>query len=117
MRLEQPVRPVRTIVLEHATHVLTVSDQIEGAGAHRIRVPLHLAAGVDAEMVGGNQVRLIASSKTFLLDWSSQEDWDVAIEPARVSPSYGVMVPTVRLVWSRSGQCPATLTMRIAPQE
>jgi uncharacterized heparinase superfamily protein len=117
MRFEQPVRPVRTIVLEHATHVLTVSDQIEGAGAHRISVPLHLAAGVEAEMVGGNQVRLIASSKTFLLDWSSTEDWDVAIEPARVSPSYGVMVPTVRLVWSRSGQCPATLTMRIAPQE
>jgi uncharacterized heparinase superfamily protein len=117
MRLEHPVRPVRTIVLDHHTHVLTVSDQIEGAGAHRISVPLHLAAGVEAEMVGGSQVKLIASSKTFLLDWSSPEDWDVAIEPARVSPSYGVMVPTVRLVWSRSGQCPATLTMRIAPQE
>jgi len=46
-----------------------------------------------------------------------QEYWGVVMEPAGVSPGYGVVVPTVLLVWSRSGQCPATLTMRIAPQE
>ena len=42
-RLPAPVTPVRTIVLDHRTHALTITDAFEGTGLHRIEIPLHLA--------------------------------------------------------------------------
>ena len=97
-RLDHPINPVRTIVLDHHAHAVTVTDEIRGEGEHRISIPLHLAAGVDAKRVGTTQIVLTSGTSAFLLEWSSREEWDAAIEPARVSPSYGVTVPALRIV-------------------
>ena len=51
-RLPAPVTPVRTIVLDHRSHALTITDAFEGAGRHRIEIPLHLAPGVTASEEG-----------------------------------------------------------------
>jgi len=34
----------------------------------------------------------------------------------RISPSYGVVVPAIKLLWRRSGPTPATLTMSVSPR-
>jgi uncharacterized heparinase superfamily protein len=113
-RLPSAVRPVRTITLDHARHVLTSHDTIEGAGEHLVAIPLHLAPGVTPRIGAAGRVLLEADGRAFEIAWAGPDGWSVAIEPARVSPSYGVVVPAARLVWSRRGALPATLTLTLS---
>jgi hypothetical protein len=113
-RLDQPVRPVRTITLAHARHSLTVVDTFEGAGRHRVEVPLHLAIGVEATSPEAGRVELRKGGRCFLLEWGPVEAWTLELGSGRVSPSYGVAIPAVRLLWRREGDL-AELNVRIAP--
>lgn len=113
-RLPGEVLPVRNIQLDHASHTLRIRDSFAGSGSHSVEIPLHLDPGVDAELTATNRIRLHAGGKRFELCWEEASAWDLAIEPARISPSYGVAVPSSRLVWRRAGPlCP--LTIAIAP--
>jgi uncharacterized heparinase superfamily protein len=113
-RLTPPATPVRKIVLDHARHVLTISDLIVGSGTHAVSIPLHLAPGVDVERLSARSLLLKAAGKRFLLEWSSDASWDVEIGRGRVSRSYGVVAPAVRLVWKCSAAA-ASLSMSVAP--
>ena len=113
-RLKNPVRPVRTIVLEHATHSLRIEDVLEGAGDHLVTIPLHLSPGVEAVSDGAGRVVLRAGDRVFELLWSSPDEWSLEIGCGRVSPRYGVARSCVRLLWLRSGPVPATLSVRIS---
>ena len=113
-KLASPVTTVREIVLEHASHALTVRDTFEGAGRHRVEVPLHLAPGVGASLLEPGRLELRAGARVFRLEWEASEDWALEIGRGRVSPSYGVAVDSVRLVFEREGEL-LPLTVRIAP--
>ena len=115
-RLAEPVTPVRTIVLDHRRHSLMVSDAFEGSGHHRIEVPLHLAPGVEVAERAAGVVVLRAGARRFTLEWSPTEAWSLDVGPGRVSPSYGVAVPIVRLAWTREGLLEPALTVCIAPE-
>jgi len=114
-RLLPPVTPVRSIELDHARHALLVRDCFEGSGRHRFEVPLHLAHGVEAGVLGPGLVELRAGGRRFELTWEPAEAWPLEIGAGRVSPSYGVALPVVRLVWTREGPAEPPLTVRIAP--
>jgi uncharacterized heparinase superfamily protein len=114
-RLTAPVTPVRTIVLDHRTHALTISDTFEGAGRHRIEIPLHLAPGVTVSETGASRLVLRAGSRAFWLEWEPAGSWSLTVGEGRVSPSYGVAVATVRLAFAREGGLVPGLTLRIAP--
>jgi len=60
-------------------------------------------------------VLLTAGTRQFRVTWSSSAEWQVAIESARISPSYGVAMPSSRLVWRRTGPLPVTLIVDIEP--
>jgi hypothetical protein len=115
--LDQPVRPIRTLTLEHDRHALTIEDVIEGQGTHTVTIPLHLAPGVEARVEVPGEVVLSAAGKEFTLSWSSPGTWAFEIGEGRISPSYGVVEPAVRLVWHASVALPASLTMQLAPRE
>jgi hypothetical protein len=115
LRLVPPVKPVRSIELEHERHVLHVHDSFEGAGRHRFEVPLHLAPGVEALPSAPGRVELRSAGRRFTLTWGPAEAWPLQIGAGRVSPSYGVAMPTVRLLWSREGLAQPSLSVRIAP--
>jgi uncharacterized heparinase superfamily protein len=115
-RLGDQICPVRTIVLDHHRHALSVIDECEGRGTHAVSIPLHLASGVTARLKGPEEIVLTAGAREFLIEWSSASEWKIEIGRGRVSHSYGVVVPTVRLVWHHSGPLPVTLTMRIMPR-
>jgi uncharacterized heparinase superfamily protein len=114
-RIEHDLRPIRSIVLDHARHRLTITDDIEGDQSHPVTIPFHLAVGVEASSDGEAAMRLTAGARQFRLTWSSSAEWQVAIEPARISPSYGVAVPSTRLVWRVTGPLPVTLIVEIEP--
>jgi uncharacterized heparinase superfamily protein len=115
-RLAEPVAPVRTIELDHRTHGLRVEDTFEGRGRHRIEVPLHLAPGVSAEVVAPGVVALAAGDRCFRLEWSPADGWELERGKGRISPSYGVALPCVRLSWRREGELDVSLSVRIAPE-
>ena len=115
-RLDTPVRPIRRLMLRHHEHALTIEDVIEGTGSHTVTIPLHLAPGVEARSVTPGVVVLAAAGKEFALHWSSASAWTLEIVAARVSPSYGVVVPATRLLWRYAGALPVSLTMSLAPR-
>jgi len=112
-RLAQPVTPVRTLTLWHAEHRLTIEDEFEGSGAHRVEIPLHLATGVSVERTSTGLI-LKRSSKSFLVSWDPSFSWTLSIEPGRISPSYGIWKPSKVLRWRREGKL-TPLRVELAP--
>jgi uncharacterized heparinase superfamily protein len=103
LRLPNPVSLQRTVVLDHRAHKLTIKDDFFCTGAHHYQIPLHLAIGVRPELTPQRDVILYAGGERFLLTWQEKAQWQLSIIPARVSPSYGVAIPTHKLLWTRQG--------------
>jgi hypothetical protein len=107
LRLPDPVRPVRTIELQPERHVLVVRDDLEAAGDHEIEIPYHVAPGLSVEQNGDS-----FAVGRFTLHWEGP--YECAVEDAWVSPSYGVKLPTRKIVFRRSGAV-AALSVTIGP--
>ena len=116
-RLSSPVVPRRTILLDPVGHALYINDNLIGEGTHDIRIPLHLSPNVDATRVGSDEILLEAGKRKFMLWWSTDSGYDIEIESARVSPSYGVVLPTKRIIWSRCAARLQSLSVFIAPED
>ena len=114
-RLPAPVTPVRTMVLDHRKHALTITDAFEGSGRHRIEIPLHLAPGVGTGERSAGRVVLEARGRRFFLEWGPIDFWALEIGEGRVSPSYGVAVPVVRLLFAREGTLDPPLRVCLTP--
>jgi uncharacterized heparinase superfamily protein len=113
-RLSPPARPVRTVSLDHLTHMLTIDDMIE-AGSHAVTIPLHLAPEVLVERAADGSVSLRAGGETFSVAWSG-EGWRLDVQPARIAPSYGRVIESHKLVWSHDGGATnVALTVTVAP--
>lgn len=106
------VVPVRNIQLDHVAHAMRIRDSFEGIGDHRIQIPLHLDPGVTPELSSPGRVQLYSGDKQFDLEWGALSDWQLSIEPTRVSPSYGISVRSSKLIWRREGPlCPLNITI------
>ena len=103
----------RQIRLEKESSVLEVVDAINGQGHHEVMLPFYLAPDVSVEQ-RGTEVRLHSAGRTFCVI-AQGDDWTLVVEPCTISPSYGVVQPSHRLVWKRSGFLPARLRVTIEP--
>ena len=113
-RLRQSVTPERTISYKPADHVLSINDQLLGSGQHTVTIPLHLAVGVSIRQ-NGQSYFLHKGEDTFLLTWHSKHAWQVVVEPTTISPSYGVLIETCKLVWQIDAELPLDLEIQIMP--
>lgn len=113
-RLPSPVTPVRSFELDHARHRLTIRDEFVGAGKHRLEIPLHLAPGVEVDEQEPGCLILWAGQRPFALTWETASEWELCIEPGRISPAYGLLRPSKTLLWQRHGPL-ASLTITIEP--
>lgn len=117
-RLVEPVWPVRTIVLDRIRHALWLRDEFE-TGARRVDIctPLHLALGVTVEETTGSSVVLRSADEasTMELHWAA-EGWQLEVGAGRISPSYGVAQPCVRLIWTNQGGAATPFTLGLIPQ-
>jgi hypothetical protein len=93
-----------------------VVDRVRGPGTHEISIPLHFSPGIRIQAYGEREFLLRAVGREFWLRWEG-EGWCCQMEPARVSPSYGVALETARLRWRREGPLPAELGVVIASTE
>jgi uncharacterized heparinase superfamily protein len=116
LRLESSVTPVRTIEVDKRTHTLTVTDTFEGNDTSNIEIPLHLVPGVEILAVAPKgRVTLRAQQREFELLWEPSKGWEVSVEDAVVSPSYGVAVRSKRLVWRSVGSDGRGLRVTLKP--
>src|SRR5581483_4901747 len=74
-KLRESVTPVRNIVLEHATHALTIVDSFEGTGEHAVEIPLHLAPEVAVDSRDDGAALLSAGGKRFRITWNPAALW------------------------------------------
>ena len=111
-RLQQPVTPVRTFVLDHQDHWLEIHDRFEGEGIHLVEIPLHPAPHVSVRQIDASVVTLKSGERDFKLSWQLAANWEFEIEEARISPSYGTVKPTKRLLWRCYGEL-STLQLRV----
>jgi hypothetical protein len=123
-RLAEPVTPVRSVRLDKTRHSLVVIDRFEGTGAHAVRIPYHLAPGVDAIEQERGQWRLKAGGREFLLVFDNGEagggdengGWTVSLGEGWVSPSYGVKHPAKVLNFIHQGAL-APLAVAVMPAD
>jgi hypothetical protein len=101
-RLPSPVTVRRRFRLDHSRHALTVEDRFDGAGEHLVEIPLHLAPGIECAIDDGS-VSCTGGGRRFSIAWTARDDWDLRLEQSRISPTYGIVVPSWRLCWTRSG--------------
>lgn len=116
-RLPSPVRPCRTIVLDHRLHALTVIDRFIGDGVHAVSIPLHLAPGVRVGAVASGRATLEQSGRRFFCVWSPDDGWTFSHRPARISPSYGKVVPVERLEWRHASGPLRSLRVTLFPAD
>jgi uncharacterized heparinase superfamily protein len=115
-RLPQPVTIIRTILLDKFKHTLTIVDEFTGRNAAPIQIPLHLACGVEVVSVAPDGVaRLRAQGRDFVVQSEPVGSWSLETESARISLSYGVVLPITRLIWRSIGEGAATLQLTIKP--
>ena len=79
--------------------------------------PLHFALGVTVEESTATSVILRSADEqsTLELHWSG-DGWQFEIGAGRISPSYGVAHPCVRLMWTNHGGAATPLTLGLIPQ-
>jgi uncharacterized heparinase superfamily protein len=110
------VSVTRQIRLVKDSNILEITDAIEGQGDHEVAVALHLAPGISIEQYGA-EVGLRSNGQLF--QCAASGGWTLKTGPTMISPSYGVVRPSNRLVWERSGPLPARLKLvihAVAPQ-
>lgn len=113
-RLKFPVTPIRTLDLNHADHRLTITDQFEGEGNHRVDVRLHLAIGVQIDGQEPDHIVLRGGQRLFSVTWEPASIWQLSIGANRISPSYGIAIPSIVLTWQHIGHL-STLSVVIKP--
>lgn len=114
-RLAPPVVPRRTVILEPDIHALYIRDEFFGEGIHDIVIPLHLAPDVAISELKDCELILKACDKSFKIGWPPDSGYVLRVEDARVSPSYGVVQSTKKLVWFRESAALATFSLFVVP--
>ncbi|MDC6452823.1 alginate lyase family protein [Alphaproteobacteria bacterium] len=113
-RLLSPVTVKRRFTINHRSHELDICTFFDGLGNHLIKVPIHLALGVEIISLSNERIILKSNGKRFYIEWTLTKDWNLSERPTYISPSYGVLQKGLKIVWERSGElCP--LMIKIGP--
>jgi len=99
-RLPAPSSVQRIIELDFNAGALTVCDTIETNGTHEIAVSLHFAPEIQVS-INADTFTLTRGEAQFTLTWEDAT-WHSLIAEAEVSPSYGVRLPTRKIVWKKT---------------
>jgi hypothetical protein len=102
-RLQNPVTPVRTIILDKAIHGLAVRDAFEGRGAHKISITLNFDPGIALSAVSENVWQLSSASAEFDLIVHASDVWIAEPGESWISESYGAKAQRSCLHLSRQG--------------
>ncbi len=115
-RLQNPATIVRTLILDKVRHGLAWEDKLISKARHRVRLPLQFASGVCVVQLQNHWVQLVTGEESFILEWAASDDWKLAIEEGNISPSYGILLDALRLVWRNSAAGSAPVIFFLYPE-
>ncbi|KFL29420.1 hypothetical protein JP75_20915 [Devosia riboflavina] len=112
-RLADPVTVQRTLAIDFANARLSILDEIKCGQEHELLIPLYLAAGVEAKQFDDGY-ELTTAGRRFVVN-ATGVGWQSSIQDAFLSPSYGVTVPSKRIVWAKRAIGVEQLSLILSP--
>ena len=113
-RLPSPVSHSRAFFVDRCAPRVLVRDLLEGSADHALVWRFHLDPAVTAR-VDGADVRLTCGGReVWLLPDKVAAGFTVSLQPGWVSPSYGVRMPTMVIVWETTMRLPVTASFLFA---
>ena len=116
-RLASPVDVGREVFLPSCASAALIRDRIAGRHRHRIDWRFHIDPAVRASEWDGSICLASGDTEVWLRSHASAVDVPLRLEPAWVSPSYGVRVPTVVAVASIDAELPLEVTWCIGQRD
>lgn len=114
-KLSDPVLVKRQWQLCHKTHTLEIIDVLRGKNVHDFKIPYHFEPGLQLELnLTHNQLQIISHDKKYLLTWDSDIPCKVELLPIRISPSYGVLKESLKILFSARASS-WNLKIRLSP--
>jgi heparinase II/III-like protein len=113
-RLSPPVSVTRECFLPSDGRALVVRDRVDGAGHRRLTWRFHFDPAVQADLAGGGVRLRVGTVEASLQPAGISQSPCFRLEPAWVSPSYGVRAQTMCGVASYETDLPLSVTWIIA---
>ena len=114
-RLNPPVRPIRTLVLDKRKHRLSLRDDFEGEGEHELVLRLHFASGAELTPGERGRWRVRTGGKDFEIAIETP-GWQARATTSDESVRYGVRTERPVLELARSGPlAPLAVTIASCP--
>jgi uncharacterized heparinase superfamily protein len=105
-RLAAPVSHTRALFVDKARPRVLVCDRVDGTGTHALVWRFHLDPAVTADIRGTDVCLSCEGRSVWLLPDDTAARFVLSLEPAWVSPRYGVKVPTAVVVWRAKAEVP-----------
>jgi Heparinase II/III-like protein/Heparinase II/III N-terminus len=115
-QLEPPCVHRRHFSLAAASGELTISDELLGAGEHRVESFVHLAAGSSVRQTGETSFAIAREGAYAEIVFSGVEGGELLVEEAWVSHRYGVRESAPVLVARMLRPFPASLAYTVTPR-
>jgi hypothetical protein len=117
-RLARPVTVHRELLVDHRRPFVVLRDSVGGEGTHRLIWRFHFDSTLIPVLAGGH-CRIRRGAREV---WMQPDGGDARLEPACVSPAYGVREPAQMLVIERNSRLPTALfcvfaDYRLSPDE
>jgi uncharacterized heparinase superfamily protein len=109
-RLANPVRHVRTVVLDRDRGAVLIDDELQGMGAHDITSRLHLDPAARCAIVDGDVRVAVGGDERWVLPVDGFADLRVGVEGGWVSPTYGIKHATDVVTFSGRVTMPRRVT-------
>jgi len=116
-RFRPPVVIERSVNLAFTHSRVKILDHFHGVGNYSVSTPFHFAPQVEILNVEQNILYFKIQNKIFYLTWSDPAAWQIKIQPARISPSYGVIKHTKKIVFIKRVEGLVDLTVIIGFNE
>lgn len=112
-RLNNPVKPIRMIKLDHKKSELTIEDVFRGKGKHKISIPFHLHPSAAPEKKDNFSFHLRVGPDVFILQGESEFEWRSSVAPSRYSPRYGIVENSHKIIFEYRGEMDVNLKVKI----
>ncbi len=115
--LKSPVKTQREIWFHKTSGKIQIRDTLSGDGVHEVESFFHLASGVRANQLSGNEIILKTEHHSYILVCKGDDEGRFGLETGWISEAYGHKEESAVVVWRRHAKLPFSWTTEIYREE
>ena len=115
LKIDPSIELKRKILLDKKDFSVEIEDQFNAKNSYAVTIPFHFHPDVIISQISENEFSLKNGKKKISLIANLSSNGSVSIESARISPSYGIIKPTKKLVWSFEKSQSSFLKIKLTP--